>query len=195
MKNQNRAGFYFKTYEAPFQSPFDRLFPIFKELITHTSGDFDEAIAWLRELDKEYKLTDASYTIDDFIEDLKKKGYIREELKDDGTTGTGITAKTERAIRQQALDTIFGTMKRSGNGNHKTKHSGNGDEHTGEFREFHFGDSLERISLTESLRNAQINNGVADFKLTENDLVVEDTQYKAQMSTVLMIDISHSMIL
>jgi uncharacterized protein with von Willebrand factor type A (vWA) domain len=31
--------------------------------------------------------------------------------------------------------------------------------------------------------------------LTENDLVVEDTQYKAQMSTVLMIDISHSMIL
>ncbi|VXB59922.1 conserved hypothetical protein [Flavobacterium sp. 9R] len=195
MKNQNRAGFYFKTYEAPFQSPFDRLFPIFKELITHTSGDFDEAIAWLRELDKEYKLTDASYTIDDFIEDLKKKGYIREELKDDGTTGTGITAKTERAIRQQALDTIFGTMKRSGNGNHKTKHSGNGDEHTGEFREFHFGDSLERISLTESLRNAQINNGVTDFKLTENDLVVEDTQYKAQMSTVLMIDISHSMIL
>jgi uncharacterized protein with von Willebrand factor type A (vWA) domain len=31
--------------------------------------------------------------------------------------------------------------------------------------------------------------------LTENDLVVEDTQYKSQMSTVLMIDISHSMIL
>jgi uncharacterized protein with von Willebrand factor type A (vWA) domain len=38
------------------------------------------------------------------------------------------------------------------------------------------------------------NNGVEDFMLTENDLVVEDTQYKSQMSTVLMIDISHSMI-
>jgi uncharacterized protein with von Willebrand factor type A (vWA) domain len=36
---------------------------------------------------------------------------------------------------------------------------------------------------------------VEDFMLTENDLVVEDTQYKSQMSTVLMIDISHSMIL
>jgi Ca-activated chloride channel homolog len=195
MKNDNRKGFYFKSYEAPFQSPFDKLFGIFKELITHTSGDFDEAIDWLRELDKEYKLTDEHYTIDDFIEDLKKKGYIRDELKEDGTSGLGITAKTERAIRQQALDTIFGNLKRSGNGNHKTKHSGNGDEHTGEFREFHFGDSLERISLTESLRNAQINNGVADFMLTENDLVVEDAQYKSQMSTVLMIDISHSMIL
>ena len=195
MKNDNKKGFYFKQYEAPFQSPFDKLFGIFKELITHTSGDFDEAIDWLRELDKEYKLTDEHYTIDDFIEDLKKKGYIRDELKDDGTSGIGITAKTERAIRQQALDNIFGNLKRSGSGNHKTKHSGNGDEHTGEFREFHFGDGLERISLTESLRNAQINNGVADFMLTENDLVVEETQYKSQMSTVLMIDISHSMIL
>ena len=195
MKNTIKKGFYFKTYEAPFQSPFEKLFVIFKELITHTSGDFDEAIDWLRELDKEYKLTDSAYTIDDFIEDLKKKGYIREELKDDGTGGIGITAKTERAIRQQALDNIFGNLKRSGTGNHKTKQAGNGDEHTGEFREFHFGDGLERISLTESLRNAQINNGVADFMLTENDLVVEETQYKSQMSTVLMIDISHSMIL
>jgi Ca-activated chloride channel homolog len=195
MKNEFRKGFYFKQYEAPFQSPFDRLFEVFKELITHTSGDFDEAIEWLRELDKEYKLTDSSYTIDDFIEDLKKKGYIREELKEDGSSGTSITAKTERAIRQQALDQIFGNLKRSGNGNHKTKHSGNGDEHTGELREFHFGDALEQISLTESLRNAQINNGVGDFQLTEKDLVVEETQFKSQMSTVLMIDISHSMIL
>ena len=195
MNKSIKNGFHFKTYEAPFQSPFDKLFGIFKELITHTSGDFDEAISWLRELDKEYKLTDSAYTIDDFIEDLKKKGYIREEFKDDGTPGMGITAKTERAIRQQALDTIFGNLKRSGNGNHKTKHTGNGDEHTGEFREFHFGDGLERISLTESLRNAQINNGVSDFMLTENDLVVEETQFKSQMSTVLMIDISHSMIL
>ena len=195
MKNEFRKGFYFKQYEAPFQSPFDRLFEVFKELITHTSGDFDEAIDWLRELDKEYKLTDSSYTIDDFIEDLKKKGYIREELKEDGSSGTGITAKTERAIRQQALDQIFGNLKRSGNGNHKTKHTGNGDEHTGELREFHFGDGLEQISLTESLRNAQINNGVEEFQLTEKDLVVEDTQFKSQMSTVLMIDISHSMIL
>ena len=195
METNKRKGFLFKQYEAPNLSPFDKLFEIFKELITHTSGDLDEAINWLRELDKEYKLTDSNYTIDDFIEDLKKKGFIREEIKDDGSGGLAITAKTERAIRQQALDQIFGNLKRSGSGNHKTKYSGSGDEHTGEFREFHFGDSLERISLTESLKNAQINNGIDSFKLTEDDLVVEDSQFKAQMSTVLMIDISHSMVL
>jgi uncharacterized protein with von Willebrand factor type A (vWA) domain len=191
----NRKGFVFKKYEAPSKSPFEILFDIFKDLITHTSGDFDEAIGWLRELDKEYELTTAEYTIDDFIEDLKKKGYIREEIRPDGKKGNAITAKTERAIRQQALDQIFGNIKRSGAGNHKSKNPGIGDEHTGDFRAYQFGDALDKVSMTESLRNAQINNGVDDFRLTEDDLVVEETMHKSQMSTVLMIDISHSMIL
>ncbi len=195
MNKANKSGFYFKNYEAPYESPFDKLFTIFKELITHTSGDFDEAIDWLRQLDVEYKLTKPDYTIDDFIEDLKKKGYIREEIKPDGTGGMGITSKTEKAIRQAALDQIFGNLKKASSGNHKSKHTGKGDEQTGDFREFHFGDSVEQISLTESLKNAQVNNGVGEFMLTERDLIVEESHHKSQMSTVLMIDISHSMIL
>lgn len=195
LKDMNKKGFYFKEFEEKSISAFDKLFGIFKELITHTSGDFDEAIEWLRELDKEYELTDENYTIEDFIEDLKAKGYIREEIDENGGSGMGITAKTERAIRQTALENIFGNLNKSGAGNHKTKASGQGDELTGEFRSYHFGDSLEKISLTESLKNAQINHGIGEFELTEEDLVVEDTQFKSQMSTVLMIDISHSMIL
>ncbi|NHM02469.1 vWA domain-containing protein [Flavobacterium difficile] len=190
-----KKGFYFKTYEKPFKTPFEVLFGIFKELIVHTSGDFDEAIDWLRELDKEYKLTTPEYTIDDFIDDLKRKGFIREEITADGSGETTITSKTERLIRQAALDQIFGNLNKSGSGNHKTKQVGGGDELTGEFRSYHFGDALDKISLTESLKNAQINNGIGDFQLTENDLIIEDTHYKSQMSTVLMIDISHSMIL
>jgi uncharacterized protein with von Willebrand factor type A (vWA) domain len=193
--NERKKGFVFKTYEAPYQSPFDKLFDVFKELITHTSGDFDEAITWLRELDVEYKLTTPEYTIDNFVEDLKAKGYIREEIKPDGKKGNTITSKTERAIRQSALEQIFGNIKRSGSGNHKSKGLGIGDEHTGDFRNYQFGDGLEKVSITESLKNAQINNGIGDFRLTEDDLVVEETTHKSQMSTVLMIDISHSMIL
>ncbi|MGO4911905.1 vWA domain-containing protein [Leeuwenhoekiella sp. W20_SRS_FM14] len=196
MKKQNiRKGFVFKTYEAPEQSLFDQLFEIFKELITHTSGDFDEAMDWLKELDKEYKLTNEDYTLDDFVQELKDKGYLKEELELDGKGSLSITAKTEQAIRQRALDQIFGKLKRGGLGNHKTNRVGNGDEHTGETREYRFGDGLERVSMTESLKNAQINNGMGNFDLTERDLIVEETQHKAQMSTVLMIDISHSMIL
>jgi uncharacterized protein with von Willebrand factor type A (vWA) domain len=195
-KSTRRRGFAFKTYEAPNQSPFEKLFEIFKELITYTSGDFDEAIDWLRQLDKEYELTDEAYTIDDFIEDLKKKGYIREEIDVNGNGGgTTITAKTERAIRKQALKHIFGKIKKRGNGSQRSKKAGVGDEHTGDFRAYQFGDSLDKVSMTESLRNAQINNGIGEFNMTEDDLVVEETAHKAQMSTVLMIDISHSMIL
>ncbi len=193
--NAPRKGFVFKSYEAPNQSPFEKLFEIFKELITHTSGDFDEAIDWLRELDREYELTTPDYTIDDFIEDLKKKGYLREEIDPDGNGSLSITAKTERAIRQQALDQIFGKIKRSGQGNHKSKSPGIGDEHTGDYRSYQFGDALDKVSMTESLKNAQISHGISDFTLSEDDLVVEETLHKSQMSTVLMIDISHSMIL
>lgn len=194
-KEPLKKGFVFKKYEDEDKSPFDKLFEIFKELITHTSGDFDEAIDWLRQLDVEYKLTDENYTIEDFIEDLKKKGYIREEIDPDGNGGMAITAKTERAIRQQALNQIFGKLRKSRSGNHSTKHQGVGDEHTGEFRNYNYGDSLDKISMTESLRNAQIQHGTDNFHMTEDDLVVEETHHKSQMSTVLMIDISHSMIL
>lgn len=194
-KNFNKKGFIFKTYETPYKSPFDKLFEVFKELITHTSGDFEEAIDWLRELDKEYKLTTTEYSIDDFIEDLKMKGYLKEEIDTEGNGSITITAKTERAIRQQALNHIFGKIKRSGQGNHKSKSAGIGDEHTGDFRAYQFGDALDKVSMTESLKNAQISNGIGDFNLTEDDLVVEETLHKSQMSTILMIDISHSMIL
>jgi uncharacterized protein with von Willebrand factor type A (vWA) domain len=189
------SGYVFTPYEAPEQSIFDKLFDIFSELITHTSGDVDEALDWLNILDKEYSLTTEDYTMDDFIEDLKKKGFLREEIKPDGNGQLSITAKTERILRKNALEQIFGKIKKNGAGNHKSKKSGQGDETTGEFRDFQFGDSIENISMTESLKNAQINNGVGDFHLTEKDLVVEDMHHKSQMSTVLMIDISHSMIL
>ena len=190
-----KSGYVFTPYKAPEQSPFDMLFDIFSELITHTSGDVDEALEWLNILDKEYSLTSDEYTMDDFIEDLKKKGYLREEIQPDGKGQKAITAKTERVLRKNAMEQIFGKIRKSGSGNHKSKSSGQGDELTGEFRDFQFGDSIENISITESLKNAQVNNGIGDFKLTEQDLVVEDTHHKSQMSTVLMIDISHSMIL
>lgn len=201
-----RKGFRFTSYQAPDLSPFEKLFDIFQELITHTSGDVDEAIDWLRELDREYELTDEDYTIDDFIEDLKAKGFIREEPQfgpdgegdggeQSGDPSLSITSKLERMLRQRALEQIFGKLRRRGRGNHRTGKAGPGDEHTGDFRSYRFGDSLEQISMTESLRNAQVNHGMENFRLDEDDLVVEDTHFKAQMSTVLMIDISHSMIL
>lgn len=195
MKKPDKGnGFIFKEYISKAIEPFDRLFDIFKELVTHTSGGVEEALDWMKQLDEEYKLTTDDYNLEDFVEDLKRKGYLREEIESNGG-GMTITAKTEQAIRQKSLEQIFGNLKRGAGGNHKTFQSGQGDESAGEYREYRFGDALEHISMTESLKNAQVNHGMDEFKLTEDDLLVEETQFKAQMSTVLMIDISHSMIL
>ena len=194
-------GFVFKKHVPEEVSHFERVFDIFKDLLTHTSGDIEEAFEWLEMLNKEYDIFTDDYSLEDFEEDLKKRGYIKEEIDPkDGNTGTGkgknvLTAKLENALREYALDQIFGKLKKSGVGNHNTKKIGVGDERDGETRNFQYGDDLSTMNMTESLKNAQINNGISDLRLTENDLIVEETKHKAQMSTVLMIDISHSMIL
>ena len=191
------TGLRFSRHVPKEQSPFERLFEIFKELITHTSGDFDEAIDWLRELDKEYTLTDENYTIDDFVRDLLERAYIQPKGggKDGEGSGMALTPKTEKLLREHAMKQIFGKLKKAGSGDHKTRSTGQGNEATGEFKAYQFGDALEKISITESLKNAQIRNIGGDFDLRQEDLVVEDSTYNTQMSTVLMIDISHSMIL
>src|SRR5690606_42009459 len=117
-KAERTKGFVFKQYEKPFQTPFDKLFEIFKELITHTSGEFDETIEWLRKLDQEFKLTTPEYSIDDSVEDLKKKGYIVERVSPGNEGGVDLTSKSEKALRQNALDRIFGKMRRGKSGNH-----------------------------------------------------------------------------
>jgi hypothetical protein len=169
------------------------MFDLFKQLLTYTSGDVAEALSWLTELDKEYKLTEPGYGMGDFIQDLKDKGYLREE--NEGKGNFAITAKTEQAIRESALDRIFGKLKKGTRGNHKTSYTGQGDEMTSDLRSFTFGDSIEQISMLESFKNAQVNHGIASFHISEDDLVVKDLEHKSQSSTVLMIDISHSMIL
>lgn len=189
------VGYRFTEYIPPKtkeENKFDDLLKIFLELVTMSGGDVAESLSWLTNLDKQYNLTDKDYGIGNFIEDLKSKGYISES----GEKGEiKITPKSEQKIRTSALDEIFGKLKKSGKGNHSTNYTGAGDEQGSDHRAFEFGDAIDQISITDSLRNAQINNGAGGFMLTENDLEVIENEYKTQTSTVLMIDISHSMIL
>ena len=189
-----KSAFKFTNFKEPLLSPFEKLFNIFKELIIHTSGDFDEAIDWLRELDKEYQLTDENYTIDDFINDLLSKGYISKQIQA-GEEKTKISSKTERLLRKHVLKHLFGKLKKTKKGNHKTKFSSSGVDDNLNIKGFEYGDPLDRILLTESLKNAIISSGENDLTLKKEDIVVWDSNHNSQMSTVLMIDISHSMIL
>ncbi|MBC7485216.1 MAG: VWA domain-containing protein [Cytophagaceae bacterium] len=189
------VGYRFTEYIPPKtkeENKFDDLLKIFLELVTMSGGDVAESLSWLTNLDKQYNLTDKDYGLGNFIEDLKSKGYISEGGEKGEIT---ITPKSEQKIRTSALDEIFGKLKKSGKGSHSTNYTGVGDEQGSDHRAFEFGDGIDQISITDSLRNAQINNGLGGFMLTENDLEVIENEYKTQTSTVLMIDISHSMIL
>lgn len=181
----------FKPNELP-KGGFEELLKLFTELLNYTAGDAAEALAWLNQLDKQYKLTNNDYGLGNFIEELKEKGYITEN----STSGDiKITGKTEQTIRKSALEEIFGKLKKAGKGLHNTNISGIGEEKNADRREFTFGDSLDQIDMTASIHNAQINHGIGNFTLTERDLEIEEKDYKTLTSTVLMIDISHSMIL
>ena len=175
------------------ENPFETLLRIFKELLIHTNGDVSEAISWLTELDRRYQLTSDEYGIADFVRDLQEKGYIRRDGP--GSDRFVPAAKMEMSMRRQALDEIFDQLKKSRHGEHRTQQTGRGDEFTSEIRPFNFGDSIDRLALTETIKSAQINHGIDDFMLSQDDLHVHETFYESQTSTVLMIDISHSMIL
>jgi len=188
-------GWHFSEHiPVPEGDPFEQLLKLFQELLLHTSGDVSEALSWLTELDKQHGLTNDDYGIADFIQDLIDKGYISNG-QGKSANNFNPTAKMEIALRQKALDDIFDQLSKSKRGNHNTAKSGSGDEFTSEMRPYNFGDKLDKIAVSESLKNAQINHGIDNFMLTENDLQIHETFYKAQTSTVLMIDISHSMIL
>ncbi len=185
-------GFEFSKF-LPKDSPkggFDEMLKLFTELLNYTAGNAGETLAWMNELDKQYKFTNNDYAMGDFIADLKEKGYLKEENGE-----PKITAKTEQTIRKSALEEIFGKLKKAGKGNHNSNISGIGEEKNADRREYNFGDSLDQIDMTASIQNAQINHGISDFTLTDRDLEVEEKDYKTLTSTVLMIDISHSMIL
>lgn len=187
-------GYRFSKFIQPeeAQNPFDNMLKIFLQLIVKTSGDAAETLHWMNEIDKQYGLSQDNYGMGDFIEDLKKKGYIAE----DPVTGSiNMTTKSEQNIRRNALEEIFGKLKKTAKGSHKTPYTGQGDEAGADRRSYRFGDPFEQIAMTDSIRNAQINQGAGDFILTEDDLEIVENEYKTQTSTALMIDVSHSMIL
>ncbi len=174
------------------KSKFEQMLDLFMEMLNYTSGDAAEALSWMNELDKQRPFTDDEYGMGDFIDDLKNNGYLQENPQDGSIK---ITAKSEQTIRKRSLEEIFGKLKKTRQGNHQTFKPGQGDEINPGTRPYRFGDMIEQIDFTESIRQAQVNHGMENFSMQEDDLQIREMDFKTQTSTVLMIDISHSMIL
>jgi Ca-activated chloride channel homolog len=175
-----------QTDEQRLQS----LMQLFSHLLIQTSGDVEEAMEWLKQLAEEYGIFDENLSLEDLIAKLKEMGIIEEV---DNTPV--LTTKGVQKIRQDALKEIFSSLKKTPMGSHETPHTGAGVERMSETRKWVFGDMPTNIDLTSTMTNAFKRDGIENFNLTEDDLEVYDTENLSTCATVLMLDISHSMIL
>ncbi len=168
----------------------ENLISIFSYILIQTNGDIDEALEWMEQLSEEYQLFDKDLSFGDFVDELKKQGYIAEK------EGMKIlTAKGSQKIRTDSLKKIFSGLKPDTSGYHETNKTGRGVEKLGELKKYEFGDQVTNIDLTSTIKNAFLKSDINNFKLEENDIEVYETEHMSSCATVLMIDISHSMIL
>ncbi len=168
----------------------ESLLSLFSYLVVKTSGDVQEALEWLRELARRYGVFDEDLSLDDLIQKLKELGIIEEVNGVPQLTTRGV-----QKIRHDALRQIFSSLKRSPGGNHETPYTGQGVDRLSETRKWAFGDLATNIDLTSTLTNAFRRDGIDGFSLQEDDLEVYETEMTSSCATVVMLDISHSMVL
>ena len=166
------------------------LMQLFSHFLVQTSGDVEEAMEWLRQLAEEYGIFDENLSMEDLVQKLKEMGII-EEVNNTPV----LTTKGVQKIRQDALREIFSSLKKTPMGSHETPHTGAGVERLSETKKWVFGDMPTNIDLTSTMTNAFKRDGIENFNLIEDDLEVYDTENLSTCATVLMLDISHSMIL
>jgi uncharacterized protein with von Willebrand factor type A (vWA) domain len=176
------------TDEIERMRPLDE---IFHRLLIATDGDVDEALRQMEDLKSVYGFFDEGATAEDFRERLLNEGSITER----GDGSLGLTRKGERRIRRDALDRIFSRMRSGRPGDHRTSSAGSGGERLSETRPYQFGDQPFDIAVNPTLENAFRRSGLDDFSLSEDDVAVYEKEHLTGCATVLLLDISHSMIL
>jgi len=136
--------------------------------------------------DEEYQSVEQ---LKELMKTLEEAGYIQKKGNRWELTARGI-----RKIGQKALQDIFNKMKRDGFGRHVSPFRGVGGERTDESKEYQFGDAF-LLDLKKTLMNSVHRNGVGTpVRLAKEDFEVYRTEFTTQSSTVLMIDMSLSMI-
>ena len=120
---------------------------------------------------------------------LEEAGYLEREggeLK--------LTARAIRKIADKALRDIFARLKRDRFGGHALQRRGAGGDQTDESKRYEFGDPF-LLDLHDTVMNAIDRNGPGTpVRLTPDDFSVVRTELRTQAATVVMLDMSRSML-
>lgn len=105
-----------------------------------------------------------------------------------------LTPRGLRAIGNNALRELFGKLSKDKFGQHRMHDEGMGHERTYDSKPYEFGDPF-RLDLQRTIRNALSRNGTGTpITLTVDDFEIERTEHTSRASTVLLLDLSYSMV-
>jgi len=155
--------------------------------------------------------------LDDIIERMVEEGYISMEggkptlpgqIRD--VTGQGEVDEAAEAAQQvsfsltgkgmdflgyRALEGLISAIGKASFGAHDTAHLSTGVEAEAASKPYEFGDTLN-LDIPATLKNAIEREGLqVPLNLEYSDLMVHQAEYRSSCATVLMLDVSHSMVL
>ena len=166
------------------------LMAIYTYLLMRMAGNVEETLKLMRRLQAQGYI-DPKYDLDEFEKMLKNSDMIK-----GGKNGLSLTPKGERRLRKDSFEALFQKMRASGKGDHRLPYEGGtSDEPLPERRRFRFGDSPRNIDFTSSLFNSVKRTSDFSLSMDEGDLEVYETERSSSCATVMLIDISHSMVL
>lgn len=152
--------------------------------------------------------------LDELVRRLVEEGYLNTtqtpQMPAGHTEMTGSVDDARKAAQQvefnltqkgidflgyRTLKNLLGALGRSSLGSHDTPHLATGVEAEAAPKKYEFGDTLN-LDIPATLSNALAREGMrVPLNLEYDDLMVHQAEYRSSCATVLMLDISHSMIL
>lgn len=126
----------------------------------------------------------------DVVDMLVKRGFVDKDEQGQYL----ITAKGMRRVENKALEELFDVTRKDKLGKHDTEFRGAGQTLHEESKAYEFGDPVSNLNMHETLKNALVRQGGGSpIQVTEDDLVVYDTEYQTSCATVVLLDMSGSM--
>ncbi len=155
--------------------------------------------------------------LDDLIQKMVEEGYINLETGNPqmpgatyDVTGQGqideakqaaqsvqfnLTQKGMDFLGYRALKGLLSALGKAAAGSHDTPHLATGVEAEAASKPYEFGDTMN-LDIPATLKNAIEREGLqVPLNLDYGDLMVHQAEYRSSCATVLLLDISHSMVL
>jgi len=127
--------------------------------------------------------------------DVTGQGKIDEARKAAQNVQFNLTQKGMDFLGYRALKGLLSALGKAAAGSHDTPHLATGIEAEAASKPYEFGDTLN-LDIPATLKNAIEREGLkVPLDLDYGDLMVHQAEYRSSCATVLLLDISHSMVL